>query len=183
MHMSILRLLLSCVGVRSDAQIVAPTTNTQLSLASCKQIFWSLSWVSDVPLICIYFSPTVRTLFWTQYQRLPPRWVWLVVYKPLDVITVQSGRNPLPSLLICDHQIHSYMLSILNCFFCNGTLVLNTLVLFQHELTKIRYRNKPVIYHAELKSTKHRIIHYSFLKWANPTIIVQNILFCNEKSQ
>lgn len=55
---SILRLLLSCVGVRSEAQIVAPTGNTQLSLASCKQIFRSLSWVSDVPLICIYFFPT-----------------------------------------------------------------------------------------------------------------------------
>lgn len=51
MHVSILRLLPSCVGVRSDAQTGAPTRNTQLSLASCKQILRSLSWVSDVPLI------------------------------------------------------------------------------------------------------------------------------------
>lgn len=47
--------LFSRVGVRHDAQIVAsfvPTGNTQLSLASGKQIFRSPIWVSDVLIIC-----------------------------------------------------------------------------------------------------------------------------------
>lgn len=68
--------LFSCVGVRRDAQIVAPfapTGNTQLSLASGKQIFRSPVSDSDVLLICRHLFLLMKTEapLQTPYQLFP----------------------------------------------------------------------------------------------------------------